>query len=432
MNNKVKCFFFLTLLFFCIACNNNGDTKKQLATDSLIKGTYAYDANFLKKHTGKIIELKSEEGNAKVLLSADYQGRVMTSTATGDSGTSYGWINYDLIASREKKKQFNPVGGEERFWMGPEGGQYSIYFKGKDSFAINNWQVPAIIDTITYDVIEANSKQAVFSKRASLTNYSGTTFDITIERKISLLDKNEIESNLKSSFPDNIHFVGYETENSITNSGNSDWTKEKGLLSVWLLGMFTPTRQTKVIIPFYPQKDARSYITDNYFGEIPAERLQVIDSVLFFTCDGKLRSKIGLSPLIAKPIAGSFDFTNNVLTIVVPEIDKDGLYVNSKWEIQKEPYKGDVINSYNDGPLEDGSQLGPFYEIESSSVAKELKKGEKQEYRQTTCHFQGDYNALRQLAKELLGVDLNEASPPTSSPSFDKLWREEAQSPIVK
>ena len=84
------------------------------------------------------------------------------------------------------------------------------------------------------------------------------------------------------------------------------------------------------------------------------------------------------------------------------------MYVNSKWEIQKEPYKGDVINSYNDGPLADGTQMGPFYEIESSSRALQLKKGETGEYKQVTCHFQGDYTALQQLAKQLLGVDLNE------------------------
>src|SRR5260221_4409403 len=408
MNNKRKYFCLLSILFFFIACNNND--KKKPATDSSIiaKGTYAYDIAFLKKHTKKLVELESKEGNSKILLSVDYQGRVMTSTAGGDSGTSYGWINYDLIASGKKRKQFNPIGGEERFWIGPEGGQYSIYFKAADSFNINHWRVPAIIDTIMYDVIQSDKKQALFSKTASFTNYSGTTFNITIERKISLLDKDEIGSKLKLAIPGDVHCAGYETKNRITNSGNNNWIKENGLLSVWLLGMFTPTPQTVVIIPFHPQKDARSYITDNYFGEIPAERLQVKDSVLFFTCDGKLRSKIGLSPVIAKPIAGSFDFKNNVLTIVIPEIDKAGLYVNSKWEIQKEPYKGDVINSYNDGPLQDESQLGPFYEIESSSPAKELKKGEKLEYNQVTCHLQGDYNALRQIAQQLLSVDLNE------------------------
>lgn len=397
------------LLYFQVACNYPASDKNLSSLNNASKkGTYAYDAEFLKKYTKKLIELVNEEDNAKILLSADYQGRVMTSTAMGDSGTSYGWINYDLMASGEKRKQFNPVGGEERFWMGPEGGQYSIYFKAGDSFSINHWQVPAFIDTLAYDVVQADKKQALFSKAVSITNYNRTKFDITIERKISLLNKKEVENKLKTSVPDNIHFVGYETDNSITNSGNNDWKKENGLLSIWLLGMFTPTPQTVVIIPFYPEKNARSYITDNYFGEIPAERLQVKDSVLFFTCDGKLRSKIGLSPVIAKPVAGSFDFKNNVLTIVVPEIDKNGLYVNSKWELQKEPYKGDVINSYNDGPLQDGSQLGPFYEIESSSSAKELKKGEKQVYKQTTCHLQGDYEALKQIAQQLLGVDLDE------------------------
>jgi hypothetical protein len=59
-------------------------------------------------------------------------------------------------------------------------------------------------------------------------------------------------------------------------------------------------------------------------------------------------------------------------------------------KFKKEPYKGDVINSYNDGPLEDGSQLGPFYEIEASSPALGLKKGMSGSYRQVACHLQAD------------------------------------------
>src|SRR5664279_4722464 len=172
--------------------------------------------------------------------------------------------------------------------------------------------------------------------------------------------------------------------------------------------MMTPTQQTKVIIPFSPKPNAHSYITDNYFGKISPDRLLVKDSVLYFRCDGKSRGKLGISPTIAKPIVGSFDFENNVLTILVPEVHKDEMYVNSKWEIQKQPYKGDVINSYNDGTLHDGTQLGPFYEIESSSPGKELKPGETEEYHQTTCHFQGDYLSLKELAKQLLHVDLDE------------------------
>ncbi|MDQ3846569.1 MAG: hypothetical protein M3342_21545 [Bacteroidota bacterium] len=396
------------LLLIGISCTNAPQKDKTPTHTATTKGSYAYDAAFLKNHTSSIIELSNPDGTAKVLLSPQYQGRVMTSTATGDTGVSFGWLNYDLMASGQKKKAFNPVGGEERFWLGPEGGQYSLYFKSGDSFTIAHWQVPAIIDTVSYDVVRSNATEAVFSKKASLTNYSGNSFDIQIERRIRLLDKQTIEGKLNVTLPTDVQLVGYESESRLQNLGTRDWTPDKGLLSIWLLGMFTPTPKTIVMIPFSPVPNVRSYITDNYFGTIPPDRLQVKDSVLFFVCDGKYRSKIGLSPVIVKSMAAGFDFQKNVLTLVLPSIDKNAPYVNSKWEIQKDPYKGDVINSYNDGPLEDGTQMGPFYEIESSSPALALRKGETGTYRQTTCHLQGNYASLRQVAKQLLGVDMED------------------------
>jgi len=267
--------------------------------------------------------------------------------------------------------------------------------------------VPSFIDTETYKTVQAGASSATFSASASFSNYSGTGFSINIERKISLLTKETLQQTINTSIPAGLHFVGFETINTITNTGAADWTKEKGLLSVWLLGMFTPGPETKVIIPFRAIPNAKTYITSDYFGKIPPERLQVADSVLYFTTDGKYRSKIGLSPLVAKPIAAAFDFKKNVLSIVIPQINEKGDYVNSKWEWQKTPYKGDVINSYNDGPLADGTQMGPFLEIESSSAAMMLKKSEKGIYRQTTCHFQGDYTTLKLLARQLLGVDVD-------------------------
>ena len=401
-----------------MSCNTQTGSKSiPPASTAATKKTYAEDLSFFKKHGGSIIELQSADGHAKVLLSPDYQGRVITSSASGDSGSSFGWINYSLLESGVKKKQFNPIGGEERFWLGPEGGQYSLYFKAGDSFNIAHWQVPAMIDTEKYTVVSSDANHAVFSKTASFQNYSGTQFDILISRSIRLLQTVDAAALLKTSLPAGVQMVAYETENQVQNTGKADWSSDKGLLSIWLLGMFTPSPKTVVMIPF--QKLAansavaagtipeRKYITDNYFGSIPEDRLQVKDSVLFFTADGKYRSKIGLSPLIAKPMAASFDFENNVLTILIPSVSPNAPYVNSKWEMQKEPYKGDVINAYNDGPLADGTQMGPFYEIESSSPALLLKKGQSGTYRQSTFHLQGDYPALKQITLELLGVNLD-------------------------
>ncbi|MBX3239576.1 MAG: hypothetical protein KIT80_19995 [Chitinophagaceae bacterium] len=375
------------------------------------KGTYGYDAGFLKKHLKQVTELTNKEG-ARVLITGDLQGRVMTSTTSGDSGNSFGWINYALIEEGALKPQFNPFGGEERFWIGPEGGQYSFYFKKGSSFEFGNWQVPPFIDTVAYTVVSSEPEKVVFAGNASLENFSGTVFDIEVNRTIRLLDKTALSERIGKTVPDDVKWVAYETGNVVKNTGAVEWKKETGLFSVWLLGMFIPSEETVAIIPFKNVDAAKEHITDNYFGQIPADRLIVKDSVLLLKCDGKYRSKLGLSPVITRPVAGSFDYQKNILTCILYTVEAGGEYVNSKWEIQTAPYKGDVVNAYNDGPLEDGSQMGPFYELESSSAAKALKPGESLEYKQVTCHFEGSYVSLNALAQRLLGINLDDARLP--------------------
>jgi hypothetical protein len=400
----LKCTPLFVLVVFVVSCKNDSSKEKR----EFKKGTYAYDSVFLAKYDSTFIELKDEVGTARLLISPRWQGRVMTSTSTGPEGTSYGWINYDLLASGKNKKQFNPVGGEERFWLGPEGGQFSIYFAPGDSFNIKHWQVPSVLDTLEWKSQPGAGAQAMFATDAILKNHSNNEINLLIERRVRLLRMPETESLLVTKVPQGVQVVAYETHNRIENKSPMDWKKENGLLSIWLLGMMTPSDSTTVIIPFVPGENSKSLITTNYFGEIPADRLTIKDSVLFFRCDGRYRSKIGLPPSIAKPMAASFDASRNIFTVIIFPVNEGGMYVNSKWEIQKDPYSGDVVNSYNDGPLANGEQLGPFYELESSSSVKELKRGESQTYIQVTCHFEGDYEGLNELAKKILGVDLGE------------------------
>jgi hypothetical protein len=81
--------------------------------------------------------------------------------------------------------------------------------------------------------------------------------------------------------------------------------------------------------------------------------------------------------------------------------------VNSAWQLQEDPYSGDALNSYNDGPLEDGSQMGPFYELEASSPGAALKAGEKLTHTQFTIHASGDKNLLNKIALDKLGLSLD-------------------------
>ncbi|MCE9553514.1 MAG: hypothetical protein K8T91_09090 [Planctomycetes bacterium] len=370
--------------------------------------TFADDVALMKKHF-EVIVLK--EGDARVAVAPALQGRVMTSSAARDNGPGFGWINREFIAAGKIVPQINVNGGEDRFWLGPEGGQFSIFFPKGMPFEFKHWQTPALIDTVAFDVLPGQAANtARFHKVATISNYSGTEFKIGIDRVVNLLSPPSVTEFLGTEVPAGVKSVAYQTQNTLKNNSDKPWSKDTGLLSIWILGMYKPGPQTTVVIPFKPGSDAElgTKVIDDYFGKVPADRLVVRENVLFFNGDGKHRGKIGLTPQRALPVMGSYDAAAGVLTIVQytkPEGVKD--YVNSKWEIQKHPFAGDVVNSYNDGPPAPGAKpLGPFYELESSSSTRELQPGESLQHVHRTIHLQGSDAALDPVARKVLGVSI--------------------------
>ena len=141
-------------------------------------GTYGSDLGFLKSNGLNVVELVSADGMARVSVVPEFQGRVMTSAASGLQGQSFGWISRKAIAAGFTNPQFNPFGGEERFWIGPEGGSFSWFFKPGEEQVYANWNVPALLDTEAYDVESASGTQAIFVKEQTLRNASGNEFNI--------------------------------------------------------------------------------------------------------------------------------------------------------------------------------------------------------------------------------------------------------------
>jgi hypothetical protein len=399
--------FAILLLVTVFACSNSGQkNKSESKMVTFEKGTYGYDLKVLQENT-KPVELKS--GNARILISPEFQGRVMTSTSEGKEGKSYGWINHDLIASGNVLEQINPVGGEERFWLGPEGGQFSIFFKKGDSFDFENWATPASLDTESFELVATSETEAEFSKSIQLKNYSDFLFQFDVNRKIVLLNQDEIKNKLGIYYQETVKSVGYQSVNELKNTGEKEWTKENGLLSIWLLGMFNPSPTVTIIIPYKTDAESDYIVKDDYFGKVSEDRLVVKNGFIFFKGDGKQRGKIGILPQRALPVLGSYDAENKLLTIVKCEIPEGvSEYVNSAWEIQEFPFKGDAINSYNDGPLEDGGQLGPFYELETSSPALALKSKEAAVFKQTTAHFEGTEEELNAICQQVFDISLEE------------------------
>lgn len=373
--------------------------------------SFADDVAFLQKHVETFV-LTDKAGQAKVALVPAYQGRIMTSTATGDGGLSFGWLNRELIASGKVAPHINVFGGEDRFWLGPEGGQFSIFFAKGVAFDLEHWFTPAAIDTVPFKTASHEATKAKFEQTMALTNYSGTVFDLKVEREVRLLTTRSAWRYLRAKAAPDVNVVAFESVNTIRNTGKNAWTKDTGLLSVWILGMYNPSPAATVVVPINagPDSELGPKVTSDYFGVVPPDRLVVKDSVIFFKADGQYRSKIGINPKRSKALLGSYDAAAKALTLVQftqPKGVTD--YVNSLWKLQDNPFGGDAANSYNDGPPSPGAKpLGPFYELESSSPAAALKPGRKLEHVHRTIHLTGPETQLDAIARATLGVSLQE------------------------
>jgi hypothetical protein len=400
------------------ACEKSAAPPNASQEASNAPGSFGGDLAFLKQHT-EIHVLEDPASGARVAVAPAWQGRVMTSSAGGDAGDSLGWIHYEnvktgILPPAERTglaRHIHVFGGEERFWLGPEGGQYALFFPPAPiPYTFENWFTPALIDTEAFDVVASDSKRIEFKKDASLINRAGTDLKLGINRSVELLDKAAIASVLKTAIPDKVAAVAYRSTNTLTNRGDSAWTKDSGLVSIWMLGMFKHGPGVTMVIPL---KDGPgNAVNADYFGPLKSDRLITTDKAVFFKGDGEYRAKIGVPPGRSNGLAGSYDADRGRLTIVrcvLPPNAAELPYVRSQWMDHTEPYAGDLINAYNDGPSSPGEKpLGPFYELETSSPAMPLEPGQSITHVQETIHFQGDAKALDPIARAVLGVSLEE------------------------
>ncbi|MBZ4187344.1 DUF6786 family protein [Niabella beijingensis] len=413
---KLKNQLFPVLAAGVLLCSCNGGTKTPAAssdsaqtTDTMTDhapGSFGYDVHFLQQKDSGLIVLKSADGASQVIVSPRYQAKVFTSSADGPAGKSFGWVNYKAFEGPEDA-HMNAYGGEDRLWLGPEGGLFSLYFRPGAKMEFENWKTPASIDTEPWKLDASDASSVSMSKEMNLLNYAGTQLQIKAARQVTLIGKEAIASDLGVAPAEGIKSVAFQTVNSITNSGTQAWDEKTGAPCMWNLDMFTPSEGCTIVIPYNDGASGKVATTD-YFGEIPKGRIHFSNGLLFFKADGKSRGKLGIPPGRVKNVAGSYDAIGNVLTIVRYDIDPAGKYLNQEWRTDRPPFSGDAMNAYNDGPLADGKQMGPFYEIESVSPAAFLKPGTALTHRHNVYHFTGAKEGLNSIAQKVLGVSVDE------------------------
>ncbi len=212
------------------------------------KGTFGYDLAFLSQ-LDRLVVLKSDDEKAQIIVSPGYQGKVFTSTLNGCEGQSMAWLNYTALESAEKNIHVNNYGGENRFWLGPEGGQYSLFFaKGKEQI-YDNWFTPSAIDTEPWQVKMVNLNSVTLCQQAEITNAQGSQLKIALERTVELMNNDTLKQTLGVD-TSGTEAIAYQTYNTITNLNDFAWDKESGTVCAWMLDMYPVSDGAETLIPY--------------------------------------------------------------------------------------------------------------------------------------------------------------------------------------
>lgn len=184
----------------------------------------------LKDSRNEAVVLNARRGAASVLVAPGLVGRVMCSTFDRNRGLANAWINKSGIERGKVDPVFNNFGGEERFWLAPEGGPFGLVFGRKDS-KFENYCVQAGMTTTEYGVLSQDDRSVSMQADLSLENHSGTMFDLRVQRRISLLEFCPYTQVSRGV----LQAAGFQSENTVMNTGTKAWTEEGGTIAMWCL-----------------------------------------------------------------------------------------------------------------------------------------------------------------------------------------------------
>lgn len=359
--------------------------------------SFLSDAGWLEQQAGGRLMLS---GTGGFLYSAVLQGRVMTSTVDL-SEPGLGFVNQPAIELRDLPAAFHNHGGVDRFWIGPEGSKFSLYFAPGLPFEAELWRVPEDLDIGPFEEVGLGQLERPMVMR----NRIGSEFTMMVRRNIEVPKQEEVESVI-GAIPPGTLWTAFRTVNTVENTGENAWTREGGLPCIWIAGMFLPGDDAWSIIPFRTDRedpDGGPPVRGEYFGEepLPEKRLLLGEGFALFRTDADFRSKIGVLRNRARDVMGAYDPDTEVLTIVkFTPIDENAAYVDERWVLSGDPFYGDVVNSYNHSGPE------PFFELESSSPALELAPGESHTHTSTTMQFRfSDPEQLAAAVQAAFGLE---------------------------
>ncbi|OGO39190.1 MAG: hypothetical protein A2147_09350, partial [Chloroflexi bacterium RBG_16_57_8] len=331
-----------------------------------------------------VVSLLSDTGNRpyvlegarqsrKVVVSPSLVGRVMASTASGDGGNVLGWINREAIEQGMVDPVFNNVGGEERFWFAPEGGQFGLCM-GRHISSVEHYDVPDAFTSQPFDVLSDDKRSIAMRSVMRFENASGTSFAMEVTRTASILDA----CPYLLGCAEEADFVGFQTDNISRNVDSKPVSRAGGAVAMFCLTQFVTRPRLITIVPFRrgPEEELGRPLRWEYFelhpalkarGGLPEGYMEIGDSAALLRVDGKEPGKVGVGRERAVPRLASIDLDLSELTIMDFDFYPELEYVAGYWKQLEKPYEGDVMSTaYGEGS----------YELENLSPALFLEPGQ--------------------------------------------------------
>lgn len=369
-----------------------------------------------------VVDLLASTDNAPILLrhpatcaavavAPSLVGRVMCSTFDSSAGEANAWVNQAAIEKGKVDPVFNNFGGEERFWLGPEGGPFGLMFGQKKS-SFDNYLVQPGMTSLSYQVAGKDERSVTLKAEMALRNTRKTEFSLRVERRISLL----ADSPYAVEIPGTADSVAFQSENVVTNIGGAPWTRESGTLAMWCLGQFLEHPHLSVIVPVRPAGGGFSSAptVDEYFkdfclgGVFPPERRINYDGHVILKADGKVRGKIGVKKERAGGRLGSYNPNNEHLILVDHDFYPESDYATGYWRSYSDAFDGDALSVYIDGPEKLGGPTGLSYELETMSPALFLKPGQSFAYRNRTFHLRAGRESVGFVCRRFLKAEIDQ------------------------
>ncbi len=404
---KLTTFLLPASLLFC-ACGIIRENS--MKNDEYKMWSFGQELAFFSEYGVQVMLLG--EGDSLVCVSPEWQARVMTSTFAGADGPSIGWINRPLIAFKKDDLRTAQAGGEDRFWVGPGTGEFSIFEQTGGLYEGGERSAPPELSSEPWKLVDSSKTRARFEKDFNFENSRGIKVHAKAEREISVLNRKNVSEILGIEIPNSVTLVAYQSFNKLKNVGNEDWSPRGGMVNISVQSCYNANRSVNVFVPYVRGDLSKlgNIVTDDFYGSSAEGRLFIENSYIRFKADGRALSGIGISPERSEGIVLSYDMKNNILTVVLYIRPLDVMtYMPSLWRRSDLSGNGDAIGVFNNGPRGQGDfGADSFYEISTNSPALALKSGKSQFHIQRTFHFTGSEYDLGIIAYKLAGITMQQ------------------------